>query len=575
MTVRTGADDATLVDVLRRRAANDSEQGGYTFLPRERSEQRLTYAQLDRRAREIAGLLRASSAPGDRVLLVLPPDLEYLAAFFGCLYSGRIAVPTYPPRAHRPNPWLEAIAQDTGATVALSNAVVLGRMGEQLSTSPGLGCMRWEDLDAPLDAALEGCTPNVRPDQIAFVQYTSGSTGEPKGVVVRHANLMHNEQAIAEALGHTGATVGVGWLPLFHDMGLIGTALQALYLGSRCILLPAGAFAQSPFRWLQAISTYRANTSGGPNFAYDLCVRKVSVEQRAQLDLSCWTVAVSGGEPVRPETMRRFAAVFGECGFQARSFRPCYGLAEATLLVAAAREAPCPTVRYLDTAALEQHRVVAAPDGALESRPVVGCGAAVSGQEVAIVDPSTGTRRSAEVGEIWVQGASVAAGYWNRPRESASTFAAYLPDGSGPYLRTGDLGFFDDELFVTGRLKDVIIVRGRNLYAHDIEATVSAAHPALRDGAGAAFAVEVADEERLVVVHEARREDVRALDPASVTIAVRQAVVEQYEVEVEAIVLLEPGSIPKTSSGKVKRQACRLDFLAGRLRAVGVDGVVL
>ncbi|HYY43016.1 MAG TPA: AMP-binding protein, partial [Pyrinomonadaceae bacterium] len=373
---------------------------------------------------------------------------------------------------------------------------------------------------------------------------------------------------ISLAFGQTAESSVVGWLPLYHDMGLIGNVLQPLYLGTPCVLMAPTAFLLRPFRWLDAISRNKATTSGGPNFAYELCVRKTTPEQRACLDLSSWTTAFNGAEPVRPETMQRFAEVFAECGFRYESFAPCYGLAEATLIVTGGRRDADVLVETFNTDALAHNQVrsAAADDDQTHARALVNCGRTLLGQKLVVVEPESATLCAPErVGEIWVSGPSVTHGYWNRPAETGETFHAYLADvGEGPFLRTGDLGFLrDGRLFVTGRLKDLIVIRGRNHYPQDIELTVERSHAALRPGCGAAFSVDMDDEERLVVVQEIDhrlRPDVETVHEA-----IRQSVAEEHEVLPHAVVLVAAGSIPKTSSGKLQRHATRAKFLANSL----------
>lgn len=390
--------------------------------------------------------------------------------------------------------------------------------------------------------------------------------------MVSHDNILHNERIIQRAFEHNPQSTVVGWLPLFHDMGLIGNMLQPLYLGIPCILMSPAAFLQRPLRWLQAISRYKATTSGGPNFAYDLCVSKITNHERATLDLSSWQVAFNGAEPVRAETLDRFSAAFEACGFAKKAFYPCYGMAETTLLVAGGLKTAPPVVYHVQGAALEQNRVRTAASVQQDTRKLVGVGKTWLDQKIAIVDPESLTLCASDsVGEIWVSGLSVAQGYWNRPEETEQTFHASTADtGEGPFLRTGDLGFLQlGELFVTGRLKDVIIIRGRNHYPQDIELTVEKSHPALRLCCGAAFSVEVEGSERLVVVVEVERSYLRKLDVNEVVGVIRKAVSDQHELQVYAVLLLKTGRIPKTSSGKIQRHACRAGFLSKSLDVVG------
>ncbi|NJM71683.1 MAG: fatty acyl-AMP ligase [Scytonema sp. RU_4_4] len=565
---------ATLIDILRYRALQQPDITVYTFLENgERESDHLTYQQLDRKARAIAAQLQSFLAPGERALLLYPPGLEFTCAFFGCLYAGIVAVPGYPPRQNQSLSRLQAIVSDAQASVALTTQSLLANIEKRLAENPELGAVRWvatDNLNSNLASNWQ--EPTLCESNLAFLQYTSGSTGTPKGVMVSHGNLLYNEQMVKIAYQHTEKTIFVGWLPLFHDMGLIGNVLQPLYLGIPCFLMSPVAFIQMPFRWLQAISRYQATTSGGPNFAYDLCVRKITPEQLASLDLSSWDVAFNGAEPVRADTLERFAATFEPCGFRARAFYPCYGMAETTLFVSGGLKTAPPVVYSVEGAALEQNRVVATVGKQEDARTIVGCGQTWLDQKIAIVNPESLTLCSAsQVGEIWVSGPNVTHGYWNRRSETEQTFNAYLADtGEGPFLRTGDLGFLQDgELFITGRLKDVIIIRGRNHYPQDIELTVEQSHPALRPGCGAAFAVEINDQERLVVVAEVERSYLHKLDVNKVVGDICQAVTHQHELQVYAVLLLKTGSIPKTSSGKIQRHACQTGFLKGSLNVVG------
>ncbi|MEA2603212.1 MAG: hypothetical protein QOF89_4204 [Acidobacteriota bacterium] len=563
------------MEVLRERASAAGPWRVYTFLgDGENESAMLTCGELDVRARAVASRLQARGLAGERVLLLYPPGLDYIAAFWGCLYAAVVAVPAYPPSANRGHSRVEAMAADAGARAALTTGSLARRLGRRLAASD-LGGLEWivtDDLDSGEGARWHD--PGVTADSLAFLQYTSGSTSTPKGVMVRHGNLLENERSIRLAFGQSAASVIVGWLPLYHDMGLIGNVLQPLLIGASCILMPPLAFLERPLRWLSAISRYRATTSGGPNFAYELCVRKISPEDRAGLDLSCWSSAFNGAEPVRGETLDRFSAAFAPCGFRRQAFYPCYGLAEATLFVSGGAPGAEPVVRHVAASALERHRVATVEAANPEARQVVGCGHAWGGAEVRIVDPEAVLERPAGgVGEIWVAGPSVAGGYWNRPEETERTFRAALAGVDGRlFLRTGDLGFLlGGELFVTGRLKDLIIIRGRNHYPQDVELTAQRSHPALRPRGGAAFSVEADGEERLVVVHELERH--REGEAEAAARSVRQAIAEEHDAQVHEVVLVAAGGVPLTSSGKVRRQACRDDYLAGRLAVVLRSGV--
>ncbi|GAB1543622.1 fatty acyl-AMP ligase [Scytonema sp. NUACC21] len=564
---------STFIDILRERAMSQPDSTAYIFLnyDEEESESRLTYGVLEQTARAIAAYLQSLRASGERALLLYPPGLEFISAFLGCWYAGVVPVPAYPPRRNQKMSRLEAIVADARATVALTTKLELANLESRLAENPELGPLQWVATDnLGLDLASNWREPTVNSESLAILQYTSGSTGTPKGVMVTHRNLLHNSELIYKCFGHTPNSQGVIWLPPYHDMGLVGGVLQCVYGGFPVTLMSSMDFLQKPLRWLEAISRYRATTSGGPNFAYELCLHKIKPEQRSSLDLSSWEVAFTGAEPIRAETLERFVSYFSPCGFRREAFYPCYGMAETTLIVSGGLTTAPPIVQWVDSKSLEQNRVVIAQskEGA---KSIVGCGQSLSDQTIAIVDPESLTRcRTDQVGEIWVSSPSVTLGYWNKVEETQSTFHAFLADtGEGPFLRTGDLGFLQDgELFITGRNKDVIIIRGQNYYPQDIELIVEKSHPALRPGCGAAFAVEVDGIERLVIVQEVERTYLRKLDVNEVVKSINRAVAGEYGLQVYALLLLKPGSIPKTSSGKIQRHASRLGFLSGSLNVV-------
>lgn len=572
MSTLTLPEVTTFVELLRWRATHQPDEIAYTFLVDGESEEvHCTYAQLDAQARAIAAKLQAAGASGGRALLLYPAGLDYIAAFFGCLYADVAAVPAYPPRRNRSLSRIESIVTDSEACVALTTNQILSNVERRFSQEPTLQGLQWlvtEDLGT--DAADDWTMPAIDGETLAFLQYTSGSTGAPKGVMVTHSNLLHNEKMVQQAFQMDAETIVMGWLPLYHDMGLIGIVLQPLFNGTRCILMAPVDFLQKPVRWLQAISKYNVNVSGGPNFAYDLCIRKTTPEQRADLDLSSWRLAFNGSEPVRSETLAKFVEVFSECGFRKEAAYPCYGLAEATLFVSGEPATATPTVERLKGSALEQNRVVAANGDLHDVRELVSCGITWLDQKIHIVNPDNFAEcNDLEVGEIWLSGPSVTKGYWNRPEQTDEVFNARV-NGSGPSLRTGDLGFLKDgHLYVTGRLKDLIIIRGRNHYPHDIEQTVEASHPALRPSCTAAFSIDVDGEERLAIVQEVKRSALRDLNVDEVVAAIRQAVSEVHELQVHTIALIKTATIPKTSSGKIRRRACKMGLLEGSLRVVG------
>ncbi|WP_434348439.1 amino acid adenylation domain-containing protein [Myxococcus virescens] len=561
----------TLVELLRERAQRAPDFGLYTFLvDGETQEDRLTYAALDRRARAIAARL-AELPPGTRILLLYVPGVEYIAAFFGCLYAGMVAVPVYPPRHDRSLLRLQAIATDAQAAAGLIRSEHLELLRQFYPIAPELAQLRWIVTDEVDDRASDAWTPPpLSGDSLAFLQYTSGSTSLPKGVTLTHSNLLHNLEAIRRCFRQDPTSRAIIWLPPYHDMGLIGGILQPLYTGYPAVLMSPMDFLQQPLRWLQAISRYRGTTSGGPDFAYALCARKIRPEQREGLDLSSWRVAFNGAEPIRPETLDRFTQAFGPVGFRREMFYPCYGLAEATLIVSGSEVGQAPQVASFDGQALQRGQAIPVEAGHAAAHPLVGSGRNVIDGRLAVVDPETfQLRRDGEIGEIWVSGSSVAGGYWGQPEATRRTFQARLSGtGDGPFLRTGDLGFLrDGELFVTGRAKDLIIIRGLNHFPQDIEFTVEKCHPAVRPGSGAAFSVEADGTEQLVIVYEVNAQRVEgSLD--EVLGAIRRAVAEHHELMASSVVLIEPGSVPKTSSGKIQRHACRAAFLADELQVL-------
>ena len=565
----TDSAPSTLVDVLRNRASAESLRTAYTFLGNgDADETDVCYADLDRRARAIAARLQAEYPAGERILLLLSTGPEYVAAFFGCLYAGLIAVPAYPPRRNQSLDRIESIVADAQPVAALTTASSLSQLAALAAETPGFEHLHWHAVEEIGDEAADRWrAPTVVPESLAFLQYTSGSTRAPRGVMVSHRNVLHNAEISAQMFQLSPADVGVTWLPLYHDFGLIGGILQPLCIGFPVVLLSPMTFLHRPLRWLQSISRYGATLSGSPPFALDHCVRRIRPDERDGLDLSTWKALALGGEPIHPEVLDRFVEAFGPYGFRREALCTGYGLAEATLFFSAVAPGTAPTVATVDSMALEQHRAIPEPAESSEGKPLVACGRTVEGQRLAIVEASTGERcADGEVGEVWIAGPSVAQGYWNRPDESAEVFGAHLSDGDGPYLKTGDLGFMHDgDLYISGRLKDLIVIRGRNHYPQDVEWTAKQSHPALADGAGAAFSVERDGEERLVIAHEIGRSWLGDY-VSEIVWAIRGAIAEHHDLEVEEVVLVHPGSLPRTSSGKIRRQASRRAMLEGALR---------
>jgi acyl-CoA synthetase (AMP-forming)/AMP-acid ligase II len=569
----TGASEpATLVELLRRRASSQPEKPAFIFLEDgENTETAITFGELDRQARAIAAWLGNLGAAGERALLLYPPGLDFIAAFFGCLYAGVTAVPAYPPRLNRPVPRIQGIVADAHATVALTTTEILASLEQRFEHTPDLRALRWLNTQhLPSGAETEWRPPHISPQTLAFLQYTSGSTSQPKGVMLTHANLLHNLKLIRSGFRTDEHARGVIWLPSYHDMGLIGGILEPIFMGGMSVLMPPFAFLQRPVRWLQAITRYKGTISGAPNFAYDLCVDKVSTQHKETLDLSSLQVAFCGAEPVRIETLDRFSEAFAECGFRSEAFYPCYGLAEASLFVTGGIEPGKPATLTVQRPALENDRVVEATQEDENTLTLVDCGQPHLDERVVIAHPQTlRSCQPDEIGEIWVSSPSVAQGYWERPGENERIFHAFLSDtGEGPFLRTGDLGFLRNGLlFVTGRLKDLIIILGRNHYPQDIEQTVEVSHPALQPAAGAAFSVLVGGEERLVVVQEVARQ-YRNANMDEVLRAIRRAIAENHDLQVYAIVLIRPLTIEKTSSGKIKRHASKAAFLSNNLEVI-------
>ena len=531
----------------------------------------LTFAELRRRALAVAAALAARVSAGQRALIVLPQGLEFLVTFFGCLYAGVVPVPVTLPNRKRGLDIVRAIAVDSGARLLLSTSPTLQQLLTD-SDEDALSALQALDISSCRDEDAAFVARRADPDDVALLQYTSGSTRSPHGVAVTHANLCANHRQVAACLDSDSSSVYVSWLPMFHDMGL-GIALQAIWVGVRCVLLSPRAFFQEPLRWLRAISRYRGTTSGGPNSAFALCLQRISRAEREQLDLSSWRVAFNGSEPVHTATLERFAEVFADVGFRRTALHPVYGLAEATLLAASEPPRQGPVVRYFSAAALEQNRATAedAPDSG-PVRALVSCGRPWPGTEIAIVDPlSRSEAEPGRAGEIWIRGASVARGYWNRASETRVTFGLSTADGRGGFMRSGDIGAIaDGRLFVLGRQSDILRINGRSHYPHDIETVSSTSHVALLPHACAAVLAPLQGVESLVIIQEVSRSALRGLNPAAVTSAIRRAVAEHHQLVVHAVVLLKPATLPRTTSGKVRRAHARAAFLEQSLAAVDI-----
>ena len=563
---------SSLVDVLRRRAAEQPDDPAYIFLP-ERGGERLslTFAELYASAEALAINLGERAQIGDRALLLFSPGLEFMVAFFACLLAGVIAVPMMVPRRASSSDASAAILADCSPRFALTRSDLLTIARPDLRERFQASRLDWVFVDSCAAASIKERDPLPVPgrDDIAFLQYTSGSTSAPKGVVVKHGNLVENSEMIRIAFGNTRKSTHVSWVPLYHDMGLILNALQSLYVGALCVIMAPVGFMQRPLSWLRAIHDYRAEVAGGPNFAFDLCVRRYRSEELQGVDLSCWKVAINGAEPVRANTIDRFTATFAPHGFDSKSLQPAYGMAEATLLISANRRGTGPNTRKVDRDALQRNRIIT-PARERDSQILVGCGRQLTGEQLAIVDPETRTLLGPGlVGEVWVGGPHIAEGYWRKPEVTSAVLRAQLASGGDQYwLRTGDLGFVDEggELYITGRIKDLIIIRGINHYPQDIEETVQNCHVALRRHCGAAFSVpDQEDEEQLVVVQEIERTFRRGVTRDELVASIREAIAKEHELTAGEIVLIRTGSLPKTTSGKLQRQLTRQMFRTGAL----------
>lgn len=561
----------SLVALLARRAAEQADDRAYVFVSdRGAEEAALSFRQLYDAATALASRLTKAARPGDRALLVFPPGIEFLVAFFGCLMAGVIAVPMMMPRRNSARDASAAILANCTPALALTTSAFALR--NDLRERFAQENIRWIEVGLSETA---GATVDLRepaPDDIAFLQYTSGSTSAPKGVTVSHGNLLANLEMIRIALGNSRQSTYVNWVPLYHDMGLILNALQALHVGATCVLMAPNAFMQRPLGWLRAISQYRAEVACGPNFGFDLCVSRYRAVQMDGVDLSSLRIALNGAEPVRADTIARFIETFAPHGFDPRAMYPAYGMAEATLLISGGQRRGGHVTRQISRVALQAHaaKAPADPDDTLL---VVGCGRALTGERIAIVDPESGRRLDIDrVGEIWVSGANVARAYWRNDVATREELNAEIPGEHGPWLRTGDLGFLDatGELFVTGRIKDLIIIRGINHYPQDIERTVQSLDGSLRENCGAAFSVpDDNGEESLVIVQEVERTARHVIDTVEIKGRIREAVADSHELSARHIALILPGALPKTTSGKIQRKFARRLWLDRGFEEIG------
>lgn len=564
-----------LLSILDQRASQNPEKLAYIFLKdRENQEQTITYQQLSQISKRIATRLQSLIPPGARALLLYPQGLDFITAFLGCLSAGIIAVPAYPPKRNQKISRLIGIIENSQPQIILTTSSLLENIQLKIKDFLELSVTQFLATDnLNNDEDFEFYLPEISGDTLAFLQYTSGSTGSPKGVMISHDNIAHNSVYIQKAFQLTEKSVSVTWLPSFHDMGLIDGIIQPLYTGFLGVVMSPESFLKNPIVWLQTITKYRATHSGGPNLGYELCVRRITLEQQKILDLSSWVSAYNGAEPIRRKTLDNFSDKFRSSGFKSQYFYPCYGMAEATLMISGGNIEDEPVYLNVQSESLKNNQIVEAEKDSKNYQELVGCGHVWQDMELKIVDPESCLECGEnQVGEIWVSGSSIAQGYWQEAEKTIATFQAKSANTTDErnFLRTGDRGFLRaGELFITGRIKDVIIIWGRNHYPQDIEYSVQESHQALRLDCGAAFTIEIENQEKLVIVQEVERTYLAQLNVNEVFSAIREAVALHHALQVYAIALIKPASILKTSSGKIQRHACRHAFLTETLAIVG------
>lgn len=583
----------SLIDVLDHWAEQLPDKSAYIFLADgENKEETITYAELKRRVVTFAANIQQTTKPNERVLLLNPPGIDFIISFLGCLYAGNIPVPLYPPDKHSLSRMV-SVSLDCDASTALANSLTIEKFdsyktlysetlqkkskdyADFVKVVDRLKLIDSDILQRDINNTLRESRPKA--NQTAFLQYTSGSTNHPKGVMVSHGNLVHNSWLIHKLTLHDTNHCKVSWLPPFHDMGLIGEILQNLYGGMTLVFMAPNTFLKRPIRWLKAITKYSQLgpvSCGSPNFGYEFCIETVSDDQLEQLDLSNWKLAYNGAEPVRITTVERFIEKFKPCGFKASAFHPTYGLAENTLIVSVSEMHEEPIITTLDADLLKQNIAKEVTNSYPNTIQLPSCGNITDDQRVAFVNPDTLAEcPDGHIGEIWVKGGSVALGYWNNEEETQRTFKAHISDtGEGPFLRTGDLGFtLNKRLYITGRLKDMVIICGQNHYPQDIEVTVEESHEAIRTGGGAAFSIDNQGNEVLVIVYEVKRKYLKQTNMEELKTIIRDTVIKKHGLAVYDIVFIEQSSFPKTTSGKLQRRLCKKLYLEGKLEIIKAE----
>lgn len=559
------AEFKTLMDALLFHAKQRPDKNAFTYLEDgEDIEISITFGELDRKARAFAAHLQSISQPGSRALLLYPTGLEFVIAYMGCLYAEVIAIPTTVPHLKRSSPRLLLMMKDAEADIACTTQGVYKKIQFLAEEHEEFKNIQWVISEHISERKSdEWIKPESKPENIAFLQYTSGSTSTPKGVMISNFNLLRTIQDMQIGFKADEDTIITSWLPLFHDLGLIFGLLLPILTGGKSYIMSPVSFLERPYRWLKAITKYRSTHTAAPNFAYDLCTRKITEEEKKTLNLRNITVATIAAEPIRLETMQNFSAAFEASNFNYNAFLPGYGLAEATVKVSGKEIGNRPAHCFLDADELERNNVVVVSESGRNAYPIIGCGWSSINADIRIVNPATNIQcPQNEIGEIWVQSDSVARGYWNNPEASMITFQARLADThDGPFLRTGDMGFIHEgELYITGRIKDMIIIQGRNYYPQDIELTMEKSHEALRPSCGAVFALDDGKTEHLIAVQEVRREFRKSEKLKEVADSIRMAIAKNHGLRAHAVVLITPSTIHKTTSGKIQRSAVRESF---------------